>query len=167
MTIETLDETRLDELLAILRRRAQWLIERGMPMWNPAYLEPEAFVQRYHHPLCFLALENQQTIGGFILVERDDVLWKGHSQEGVFYVHKLVIDHDFRGRGLVPPLVDQIVAYARAHRRHTLRLDNYHDRPYLNSLYGGLGFDLVDVKVMPDGTAIALRQKNLGPVPQT
>lgn len=161
LRIEPLDESRIEELLVLLRERAQWLIDRGTPMWNPAYLEKEAFVQRYPGLRCFL-VRNPDPIGGFVLIERDEVFWKGHSQDGVHYLHKLVVAVGAQGRGYGPRILEAIAALSRAEGRRALRVDYYEDHTALERLYLGCGFEKRQTLTMPDGVRIALAERPLG-----
>ena len=154
--IEQIDYTRLDELLGLLRERSEWLINIGAPMWNPEWLIKESFIERYNNPLCFLAKDNANTIGGFILLEKDEIFWKDYPQENTYYIHKLVIDLKYKGQGYAGQIIKEIINYAKLAGKKRLRLDYYDDRAYLKKLYTGLGFVPVEILTMPDNVKICI-----------
>jgi GNAT superfamily N-acetyltransferase len=159
--VESLPYERLEEYLAMLRERASWLEAKGQPMWNPEYLRADKFLERYHRPACFLALDGGEKVGGFALIERDEDLWADRLGDSAFYVHKLVIRQACSGRGYAEKALAWIQGHARESGKDFLRLDYYEDRECLGRLYAGSGFRVIDVKTMPDGTRIARAEVRL------
>lgn len=160
LRLEPLEPPRIEELLVLLRERAQWLIDRGTPMWNPAYLEKEAFVQRYPGLRCFL-VKDPDPVGGFVLIERDEVFWKDHPQDRVHYVHKLVVTLGAQGRGYGPRILEAIADLSRSEGRRALRVDYYEAHRALERLYLGCGFEKRQTLTMTDGVRIALAEHPL------
>lgn len=155
LKIEHIDYSRIEELLEILREKSRRLEQMGQPMWNPAFLKKEAFIEKYNSPDCFLAYEGEKAAGGFVLMEQDDFLWKENSADKAFYVHKLAVREGFSGKGYAHQMVEWIKEYSRLCNKHYVRLDCYEDRPYLMKLYGECGFTGKAVSTMPDGIRIA------------
>jgi GNAT superfamily N-acetyltransferase len=160
-TVEPIAYERIEEFLEMLRERASWLEAKGQPMWNPEYLQKDRFLERYPRPACFLALEGDEKVGGFTLIERDGDLWAERPGDSAFYIHKLVVREACSGRGYAGRILAWVKDYARERGKDYLRLDYYEDREYLGRLYGGAGFREIDVKTMPDGTRIARAEARL------
>lgn len=158
--VERIGRDRLDEYLSLLRERAAWLEAKGQPMWNPAYLEPEAFAERYRDPACFLAHDGGcAAVGGFALAGRDDA-W-GEDSSNTLYIHKLVVRGACAGRGYARLMLEWILSYAADAGRDSVRLDYYEDRDYLAKLYASCGFAPLRTDVMPDGTRIVRAERGL------
>ncbi|PKL24135.1 MAG: N-acetyltransferase [Spirochaetae bacterium HGW-Spirochaetae-3] len=158
--VEELDYDRLDDLLSMLRERAAWLEAKGMAMWDPTYLERDAFVARYGDPACFVFRDGDEAVGGFILVDRDEA-WQERGGEDACYVHKLVVRPRFAGRGYAEEALGWILDFAEARGIDAVRLDYYADRPYLARLYAACGFAALPDRVMPDGTRITPAEARL------
>lgn len=154
LKVEALGPEGLEELLEMLRERAAWLESRGQPMWNPAYLEKDRFVERYRGPECFLAREDGRAVGGFVLVEEDPEIWPEGRGDRAFHVHKLVVRLGEGGKGHAGRLVSWIREFARARGKDFVRLDYYEDRECLARLYAGCGFRPVATWAAPDGTRL-------------
>lgn len=125
------------------------------------FLEKENFLKKYNNPECFISYIDDTPIGGFILVERDDFFWGPNSHLGVYYIHKLVVKNGYTGQGNAEKMIKWIEKYSKECKKEKLRLDCYADREYLLKLYTSCGFSLLKINIMPDGTRIALFEKQL------
>ena len=163
MQLQELPLSQLDQFLLLLIERSEWLENSGKPMWNRAFLTEKAFLSKYPDP-CLLGLQqNGSLIGGCILLEKDDFLWKGACNDGVWYIHKLFIRPSCSGKGYADMFLQLLKKYAVKQGVHTLRLDFYEDRSYLRSLYTRNGFKPEAVQTMPDGIRIVQMECQLSP----
>jgi GNAT superfamily N-acetyltransferase len=160
--VEMLGLDRLEELLEMLREREAWLEERGLAMWDPAYLVAERFLERYPGAKPFLCCLDDEKLGGFILLDRDEAGWPGRD-EPAYYLHKLVLRPEFSGHGFAEKAIEWAAGFAAAKGKEFLRLDYYEDRPGLAELYARCGFVPAGVEVKPDGTRIARAEFRLTP----
>ncbi|KLU62629.1 acetyltransferase (GNAT) family protein [Peptococcaceae bacterium CEB3] len=161
LKIKQIGYDELEILLSMYREKAEWLNRIGQPMWSMEYLEKQNFITKYDYPDCFVAYINDIPIGGFILLESDKLFWGTDDHLAVYYIHKLVVTHDYTGQGNAEKMLGWIEEYAKTNGKEAVRLDCYEDRKYLLQLYKSCGFNLVEVKVMPDGTRIAQFEKRL------
>jgi len=159
--LEKIEYSKIEELLVLLRERSKWLESIDKPMWNPAYLDSDSFIQKYQNPSCFLAKEGENTIGGFILLEKDDGFWSESFDNDVFYIHKLVVDKRYEHRGYGKKILLKIADYAKKEHKLRLRIDYYKDRKNLETLYTEVGFSIQEELVMPDGIVICKCEKTL------
>lgn len=160
LDVEELGYDRLEEYLSMLRERAAWLEAKGLPMWDPAYLERDAFVGRYGNPACYLMKDDDQAVGGFALVDRDGA-WDDSDGVEACYVHKLVVRRSGAGKGYAAEALGWILDFAESRGLDAVRLDYYADRPYLARLYSSCGFAARPDRVMPDGTRITPAEARL------
>lgn len=136
-------EDKIDELLTILKDKALWLQKIGNPMWNIKYLEKSIFIERYPNCKFFIVKIMNETIGGFVLVDKENGFWnKNENDEDAFYIHKLVIKEGYTGKGYAKEILKWVEEYARNCGKQYLRLDCFSDIKYLNKLYSKCGFIL-------------------------
>jgi len=159
--IEKIGHDKLETLLSMYREKAEWLNKIGQPMWNMKFLEKKEFIKKYNDPECFIAYINNTPIGGFILVKSNDFFWGPNSHLGAYYINKVVVNNGYTGQGNAEKMIEWIEEYARAAGKEKIRLDCYEDRKYLMQLYTSCGFNLIEVKTMPDGIKIAQFEKKL------
>lgn len=131
-------------LLGMWKRKAIELLEAGIPMWNMAQFSIEALKEKYVSPQYFICYTDNRPSGGFILIEEDRRYWPG-SLDRAFYLHKFVVDSEFRGQNLSGKILDWVKAYGTSQGKAFIRLDFEEDRGYLRDMYFGSGFKKVDV----------------------
>jgi GNAT superfamily N-acetyltransferase len=158
-SVDEIGADRVEELLETLRQREAWLEKRGMPMWNPAKLTSEKFFARYPGARIFLCLLDDEKIGGFALVERDENYWPGHADDRAYYLHKFVLKPEFSGQGFADKALEWAAGFAQAEGKAALRLDYDEARSALATLYGRHGFVPLRVQTLADGTRRVLAER--------
>jgi GNAT superfamily N-acetyltransferase len=160
--VEEIGADRVEELLEMLRARAAWLEERGQAMWDLAKLEPAPFFANYPGARIFLCMLDDEKMGGFVLIDRDDRRWPGHEADKAYYLHKFVLLPEFSGRGFADEALGWAAGFAEAKGKDSLRLDYEEHRSGLAKLYSRCGFVPVQVDDLPDGTRLVLAERRVG-----
>jgi RimJ/RimL family protein N-acetyltransferase len=155
ITVKPLKNSQIPIYLDMLIERAKWLEKIKQPMWNMENLNPINFGKMYPNYKPYLIYKNEDVIGGFILLNKDDFLWtEEENMEKAFYLHKLVIKEEFSGKGYAEKSLELIKKIALESTMKYLRLDCYYDRCYLRHLYEKCGFYKKRKTVMEDGTGL-------------
>ena len=149
--VERIGYDRADELLEIMRDRALWLNQKGTSMWDLEKLTEEGIVQRYEDPELYLAFDDRERVGGFLLLHADKNYWKDKTGDDALYIHKFVVARDHGGRGYSGLMLEWIKRHAGEIGKRYIRLDYYKDREYLRSMYRNQDFEDVEELSMPDG----------------
>jgi Acetyltransferases len=159
--VEEIGADRVEELLEILRAREDWLAKRGMPMWDLAKLEPAVFLATYSGARIFLCLLDEEVVGGFVLIDRDERRWPGHEADKAYYLHKFVISPDFSGQGFADKALDWAAGFAAAKGKDFLRLNYEESRPKLAELYRRHGFEPVSAQEQVGGAGVVLAERKI------
>lgn len=129
----------VDAALAVLREAAQWLIERGTPLWLPDELAPEPLRHAAEAGELCLARIGGEVAGMMLLQSRDPLFWPEAREGEALYVHRLAVRRAVAGRGVARAILDWAADEARSAGSAYLRLDCA-DRPKLRALYESCGF---------------------------
>lgn len=141
-------------VVEVLREAAQWLIDRGMPLWDVGSFTSDALRVNIERREVVVA-EIRQEIGAVALRQWEDrVCWPDREIGEAGYIHKLAVKRMYAGRGLSQLVVQWIEQDLRARRRRYLRLDCA-PRNALTSLYEKMGFQRIDERIM--GAFVAVR----------
>lgn len=158
VVIEKASDEQIDELLGIWLEKAHWLIEKNMPMWDPAQFSKERLSAKYLEPQYFVCRNERGIIGGFILIERDDRYWKGHDQDKAYYFHKFVVRNEYKGQGYSGYILEWVKDYARTMGKEFVRLDYNEERTYLKGMYLSHGFVQMGVVENDDGDSLVIAE---------
>jgi GNAT superfamily N-acetyltransferase len=124
----------------ILREAAQWLIERGDPLWRDDELRPERIAADVERGLYFLAANADEAIATFRFQLEDPEFWPDLPAGEAAYVHRLAVRRSAAGAGVSLLLLQWALERTRALARPYLRLDTEASRLRLRAVYERFGF---------------------------
>ena len=71
----------------------------------------------------------------------DPIIWGKESQVGAMYIHRIVTNREFRGRGYVREIVEWAREHAVEKGLRYIRMDTWADNLKLKDYYTGCGFE--------------------------
>ena len=126
----------------ILSEAAQWLTERGIPLWPPGEISPERLAPLAERGELYLAFSDSAAQGTLILQEEDALFWPDEPAGESLFLHKLAISRAAAGTGIAQRMIESAADEARRRRKRYLRLDCDANRPPLHRFYQSAGFTL-------------------------
>lgn len=133
---------------AILREASLWLEAIGQKNWEPEWFTPESMVPNAERGELWLAWDGADAVGTMLLTGNDEDFWPEDSLGDALYVHRLAVARRAAGRGVAQALLQQAEDEAMAAGIPHLKLDCRADRPKLQSLYEGAGFQRIDERTV-------------------
>ena len=79
----------------------------------------------------------------FSVTYSDPMLWLEKSNEPAMYIHRIVTNPDFRGRGYVPAITEWAKNHAQEKNLRFVRMDTWGDNQKLLDYYQSCGFEFV------------------------
>jgi len=76
----------------------------------------------------------------FSVAYADPIIWGEHSHESAMYIHRIVTNPEFRGRGYVRAITDWAIDHARTNGLGFVRMDTWGDNQKLIDYYQLCGF---------------------------
>jgi GNAT superfamily N-acetyltransferase len=138
-------------------KRAEYLIDSHIPMWDLEQFSVAKLKQKYGRPTYFIGYVNGKPFGGFILIEHDERYWPDNTEKA-FYFHKFVVDEAFAGQGLSKEILDWVKEYGKQKGKEYIRLDFEEDREYLKKMYYGNGFNKIGIVIDEKGKEITIAE---------
>lgn len=123
-----------------MAQAAQWLRQRGMPMWRDDEFVPSRIKAEVEGGLFFIAEQNGLAAGVVKFQLEDQQFWPDLPTGEAAYVHRLAVRRAFAGGGISSALLSWAVERTRALSRSYLRLDCEASRPKLRAIYEKFGF---------------------------
>jgi RimJ/RimL family protein N-acetyltransferase len=125
---------------AILTEAAQWLVERGEPLWKAGELSPEAIATDVADGLFYLAWIGSDAAGVFKMQDEDLLFWPDVPQREAIYLHRIAVSRSHAGGKVVDAMIDFARHSTVAAGRRFLRLDCVASRAKLCAVYEKHGF---------------------------
>jgi GNAT superfamily N-acetyltransferase len=148
LRIRKIEDKSIDEYIYVLHERFEWLGKNGIAMWKLENLEKKSLIDRYEDPNFYGAFENNECVGGFILIEKDKRYWPEQLDDKAYYFHKFVIHPNHGGKGYSHDILEWVKNYGKENGKKYIRLDYEKKRDYLRNLYIQHGFkDIREIKI--------------------
>jgi GNAT superfamily N-acetyltransferase len=124
----------------VLSEAAQWLEERGMPMWREDELTAERITRDVAEGHFFVAECAGKMAGTIKFQLNDELFWSDAPAGEAAFVHRLAVRRTYSGGQLSTQLLQWAVERATALGRQYLRLDCEASRLRLRAIYERFGF---------------------------
>lgn len=85
--------------------------------------------------------EGDETACIFSVAYDDPFIWGERSSDAAMYIHRIVTNPDFRGRGYVRSIVEWTRTHAYENALQYIRMDTWGDNMKLKDYYTGCGFE--------------------------
>ena len=155
------------EATAVLGLRdslARYLLDRGIRQWKPGELPAEWIEERIAAGSVYVVHRHTQLIGSVTITREDTLTW-GERDDLAGYIHMLMIDRAFAGRGVGRSLLGWSEARIEADGRGLARLDCVQSNDRLRQYYEEFGYRMVGYRDFPEIPWVlktALYEKRLG-----
>ena len=124
ISIDYAVEEDIGSACALLKSRAQWLIDRGRRTWDPAQFNYEALLSNVHNREMVIGCFDNQLITVMLLQENDLNIWPEKPQGEALYLHKLCVCETHAGQGFSQQMLDWAATEAKKRGCRFLRLDS-------------------------------------------
>ncbi|WP_158566761.1 GNAT family N-acetyltransferase [Actinomadura craniellae] len=135
-------------IIGLIDSAAQWLAAKDTDQWARPWPDERGREQRILDGLgtgfTWLAFDGETPVATVSITDQGNpILWNrpGELEERAVYLHRLVINQDYAGRGLGASLLDWAADYgSRAYGADIVRIDVWQDNEALHAYYRRLGF---------------------------
>ena len=148
---------------SVLQEAAEWLRQRGEPLWSAADLEPSAICADVDGGRYLLAFAGMEAVGTARVTLDDSLAWPDAIVGEALYLHRLAVRRAHTGGTVSQMILDWSCAHARTLGCTYLRLDCDATRTRLRGLYEGFGFTFRGERTVGLYT-VACFQKALGDI---
>ena len=143
---------------ALIRATADWLIQKGEPLWGPNETSLDELVQVTRAGELIVGRVAGELATCMYLHDEDRVFWPQVAPGEAFYIHRLAVARTFAGRGYAHAMLEWAASEARAKGRPFLRLD-CEPRAKLLALYASAGYSRVDSAPIQVGEHFVVRHE--------
>jgi GNAT superfamily N-acetyltransferase len=129
-----------ESVSSILQEAAEWLRERGIPMWHADELSREQIAIDVAEGHFFLARCGGEDAGTIKFQLEDHLFWPDTPPDQAAFIHRVAVRRAFAGGAVSAALLRWAADRALGLGRQFLRLDCEASRPRLREVYEHHGF---------------------------
>jgi len=162
--VSTATSVDLRDVLALRDELAQWLTDRGIGQWHRGELPEGVIEEEVAHGSVHIVRCTGELVAAVTIAWADPLIW-GARSEPAGYIHRLMVDRRWAGRGIGLSLLCWAEMHTRKSDRRLARLDCVRSNRRLRDYYQACGYRLVgyqDFSEIPWAHESSLYEKPLG-----
>jgi ribosomal protein S18 acetylase RimI-like enzyme len=97
----------------------------------------------------------------FSILFSDDLLWTDLEKDDAIYIHRVVVNPEFKGNQWFEKIVRWAIPHARENNRTILRMDTWANNPNIIAYYKNLGFKFLHELKTSDNPELPVQNRNL------
>jgi ribosomal protein S18 acetylase RimI-like enzyme len=133
--------------------------QKGYPVWKN--YDKNSIVKDIENKNQYKAV-NQNGIGIVFSVNyRDKIIWREKDTGESVYLHRIVVNPDFKGQRLFDQIVKWAIEHIKDKGLKSIRMDTWAANPTIIEYYKTFGFEIVENYTTPDTPELPVHNRNL------
>lgn len=91
----------------------------------------------------------------------DKVIWRGLDNGKSIYLHRIVVNPEFKGQKLFGKILDWVIDHSKQKGLKSIRLDTWAANPTIIEYYKSFGFTFIENYTTPDSEELPVHNRNL------
>ena len=91
----------------------------------------------------------------------DKLIWRDLDQDDAIYLHRIVVNPEFKGRKLFGTILEWAIDHVRKKGLRFIRIDTWAANPTIINYYRSFGFDVIENYTTPDSAELPIHNRNL------
>jgi ribosomal protein S18 acetylase RimI-like enzyme len=91
----------------------------------------------------------------------DKVIWRHLDNGNSIYLHRIVVNPDFKGQKLFGAILDWAIAHSKQKGMSSIRMDTWAENPTLIQYYKSFGFEFIERYMTPDSEELPVHNRKL------
>jgi len=122
----------------------------------------KGFIQSdVENKLLYKIRKGKDIIGIFCICLSDVLIWREKEQGDAIYLHRIVLNQQFKGTKIFQQVFDWTVNYAKAKGLAYIRMDTWATNSKIIAYYKSYGFRFVEEYITPGTDALPVQHRNL------
>lgn len=150
------------KLVELRNGLAEWMLNRGIEQWQPDQFDVEHLTAWIEAGLIFIYPKGDQIAASVAVLENDPLIW-GPDDGDAGYIHMLMVDRRWSGRGLGHRTLEWAERHIERKGKERVRLDVTAANATLQQWYTERGYEIVDTREFdhPGWNEVVLLEKSL------
>jgi ribosomal protein S18 acetylase RimI-like enzyme len=133
--------------------------KRGFPVWNG--YDKEVIKTDIEQRLQFKVLISMDILCVFSICLNDPVIWREKNQGDAVYLHRIVVNPNFKGQKQFEKVLTWAKKYARDKNLKYIRMDTWAENDNIIQYYKSFGFQFIEDFTNPDTLELPVQNRNL------
>jgi GNAT superfamily N-acetyltransferase len=149
----------LSQIFAFFDESIRYQEKKGFPVWKN--YDKDAILRDIENKNQYKVVIDSITAIIFSVCYTDKVIWRTMDTGNSIYLHRIVVNPEFKGHKLFGLILDWAINHARKNRLTSVRMDTWASNPGIIEYYKTFGFVFVENFTTPDTPALPVHNRNL------
>lgn len=149
----------LETILQLFKQAMEQQGKNGYRVWDE--IDTGALRKDIEQGLQFKITTGIDILCLFSIQRSDPLIWRDRDRNDAIYLHRIVVNPNFKGQKQFKSVLDWSTQYARDHNLKFIRMDTWASNQKLINYYESFGFKFIETYTTPDTTALPIQNRNL------
>lgn len=148
----------LKKIFALFDSSIQYQESKGYPVWKN--YDQNAIVRDIENGNQYKITSEGKTGIVFSVCYSDPLMW-GEQNKDAVYLHRIVVNPEFKGQKLFGHILKWAIDHAKAKGLSLVRMDTWANNPTIIDYYKSFGFQFLGNRTTPDSVELPVHNRNL------
>jgi GNAT superfamily N-acetyltransferase len=149
----------LEQIFELFEHSINYQEERGYPVWRN--YDKNAIVRDIENNNQYKVVIDSKTAIIFSVRYDDKVIWRDLDKGNSIYLHRIVVNPEFKGRKLFGEILDWAINHSKQNGLSSIRMDTWAANPTIIDYYKGFGFTFIETYTTPNSEELPVHNRTL------
>ncbi len=123
--------------------------------------DKNALINDMESQLQYKIMKGREVLCVFSICYSDKIIWRGMENGDAIYIHRMVVNPEYRGQKQFEKVLMWAIKEARKKRLSYIRIDTWADNPKIVAYYTSFGFRFIEYFTTPNTDKLPVQHRNL------
>jgi ribosomal protein S18 acetylase RimI-like enzyme len=149
----------LEQIFQFFEHSIQYQDKKGVPVWRN--YDKNAIVQDIEDKNQYKLVMDSKIAIVFSVRYTDQVIWRSLDQGNSIYLHRIVVNPEFKGQRLFGRILDWVIAHSKQKGLESIRMDTWAANPGIVEYYKTFGFTFIENYTTPNSEELPVHNRNI------
>jgi dihydrofolate reductase/ribosomal protein S18 acetylase RimI-like enzyme len=149
----------LDEVLWLFKQAMTLRGKNGYKVWSD--IDKIALEKDIANGLQYKIVSGNDILCIFSIQHNDPFIWRDRDQSDAIYLHRIVVNPNFKGQRQFEKVLDWATDFARQRNLKFIRMDTWADNEKIIDYYKSFGFQFIEYYKTPNANELPIQNRNL------
>ena len=132
----------LEQVFELFEHSITYQERNGYPVWRN--YDKNAIIKDIEERNQYKITVGSKTAIVFSVRYADKVIWRDFDQGDSIYLHRIVVNPEFKGQKLFGAILDWVIGHSNQKGLHSIRMDTWAANPTIIDYYKSFGFTVIE-----------------------
>jgi ribosomal protein S18 acetylase RimI-like enzyme len=149
----------LGQIFELFEHSINYQEKKGVPVWRN--YDKNALIKDIQERNQYKVVINSKPAIVFSVRYSDKVIWRSLDHGNSIYLHRIVVNPDFKGQKLFGTILDWAIDHSKQKGISSIRVDTWAENPTIINYYQSFGFEFVENYTTPDNEELPIHNRSL------